>query len=95
MNNDLGVATCLDLKTGAVQWQKRLLEGDSKVSPIAAGGKIYFFSNNTQCKVLKAGPEGEVIAENELEGLMMATPAASDGKLYFRTRDRLYAVGED
>ena len=66
MNNDLGVATCLDLKTGAVKWQKRLLSGDSKVSPIAADGRIYFFSNRTgnrtECKVLKAGPEGEVIA---------------------------------
>lgn len=95
MNNDQGIATCLDLKTGEVQWQKRLLSGDSKVSPVAADGKVYFFSNNTECKVVKAGPEGEVVAENRLEGNMMATPAISDGKLYFRTRDKLYAIGKD
>ncbi len=94
MNNDLGVVTCMDLKTGKVKWQERLLSGDSKVSPIAADGKIYFFSNNTECKVVKAGPEGKVLAENKLEGVMMATPAISDGKLYFRTHNRLYAVGK-
>lgn len=94
MNNDRGEATCMDLKTGAVKWQKKLLSGDCKVSPIAAAGKIYFFNNKTLCKVLKAGPEGEVIAENQLEGTMMATPGACDGKLYFRTHNRLYAVGE-
>jgi len=94
MNNDQGIATCLDLKTGEEQWQTRLLSGDSKVSPIAADGKIYFFSNKTQCKVVKAGPEGKVLAENHLEGTMMASPAISDGVLYIRTRDRLYAIGE-
>ncbi len=93
MNNDRGEATCLDLKTGEVKWQKKLLSGDCKVSPIAAAGRVYFFNNKTVCKVVKAGPEGEVLAENSLEGTMMATPAVCDGKLYFRTHDRLYAVG--
>jgi len=93
VNNDQGIGTCLDLKTGVVKWQKRVLSGDCKVSPIAADGKIYFCNNQTACTVIKAGPEGDVLAQNQLEGKMLATPAISDGRIYFRTHDRLYAVG--
>ena len=43
--------------------------------------------------MVKAGPEFEVLSKNPLEDLIMATPAISDGMLYFRTQHYLVAVG--
>jgi outer membrane protein assembly factor BamB len=90
--DDGGKATCLDTVTGEVKWEEKLLSGDTKVSPVAGDGKVYFFNNEAVCKVVEAGPEGKVLAENHLEGTMLATPAISHGRLYVRTRNRLYAI---
>jgi hypothetical protein len=42
--------------------------------------------------VIKAGPTFEQIAENTLGETAMATPAISEGTMFFRTRTRLIAV---
>jgi hypothetical protein len=43
--------------------------------------------------VIKAGPVFELLAENALGETAMATPAISEGILFFRTRGHLVAVG--
>jgi outer membrane protein assembly factor BamB len=43
--------------------------------------------------VIKAGPKMEVLAKNELGEPCLATPAISQGVLYFRTSGSLIAVG--
>jgi hypothetical protein len=42
--------------------------------------------------VLRAGPEPEFLATNELGDVAMATPAISEGSVYFRTRSHVIAV---
>jgi hypothetical protein len=42
--------------------------------------------------VLKAGPELEVLATNDLGESCLATPAIADGRLFFRTRKKLICV---
>jgi hypothetical protein len=45
--------------------------------------------------VLEDGPKkAGVLAENELDGAIFATPAALDGELLLRTETHLYAIGE-
>ena len=46
-------------------------------------------------RVLSSRPvsEGNVLARNELPGTFYATPALSDGTIYLRAYERLYAVG--
>jgi hypothetical protein len=45
--------------------------------------------------VLKAGPDWETLAVNDLDDLCHATPALADGRIYVRTRSALYAFARD
>jgi hypothetical protein len=60
---------------------------------VAADGKILLVSESGKVSVLKAGPELESLALNDLADLAYATPAISDGRLYIRTRGALYCFG--
>lgn len=94
MVTDNGVATCLELKTGAVNWRRRLGPTDYKASPIAADGKIYVLSKNGLTTVLAANGEYELLAENKLDDEFLASPAISNGRIYLRGRKALYAIGK-
>ena len=89
---DDGMASCLDLKTGEPQWQERLFTDNVKVSPVAADGRVYFQSGQSQCVVVKAGRKFEVLARNTLKESTQSTPALSGGRIYLRTDEALYAV---
>jgi outer membrane protein assembly factor BamB len=91
MVNDGGVLTCLDAKTGEEVWKNRLTDSYS-ASPIAAGGHIYFFSEDGKATVIAAGREFKKIAENTLDDGFMASPAVDGHALYLRTRTHLYRV---
>lgn len=92
--SDGGVAVCLDAATSDVHWQERL-GGNFSASPLAAEDHIYFFNREGKSIVIKDnGEKPEVIAENELDGAIFATPAALDGELILRTETHLYAIGE-
>lgn len=86
------IVSSLDARTGEVHKRGRLARGKMKVyaSPVAGDGKIYFASVEGQVAVVKADPEWEVLAVNDLEDEIYATPAIVDGRLYVRTRGRLY-----
>jgi outer membrane protein assembly factor BamB len=90
-----GVLTAYDAKSGAVKFQQRLAEGKSAFtsSPIAADGKIYLASEDGHVFVLNAGPAFEVLAENEMHESVLATPAISEGRLFYRTQGRVLAIG--
>jgi outer membrane protein assembly factor BamB len=62
---------------------------------VAADGKVYFTSEEGDVYVVKAGPKYELLATNALDEVTMASPAISEGTLYFRTRTHLVAVGRD
>jgi len=92
---DNGVLSCFEARTGERLYQKRLGRGGTgfTASPVAADGKLYFTSEEGDVYVVKAGPEFELLATNALDEVTMATPAISDGTLYFRTSAHLVAVG--
>ena len=91
-----GIMTALDAATGAVKKQARLQQalGDYYASPIAAAGRVYAASQAGRVSVLKAGPEWEVIATNDLGDECNATPAALGNILYVRTATALFAFGK-
>ena len=91
MVNDNGIARCLDAKTGAEVWKKRI-EGTYSASPLHADGRLYFFSETGTATVLKPGRTFESLAENELEGRIMASPAISGKALFLRTDQALYRI---
>jgi outer membrane protein assembly factor BamB len=91
MVNDGGVLTCLDAKTGEEVWKNRLTDSYS-ASPIAAGGRIYFFSEDGKATVIESGREFKKVAENTLSDGFMASPAVDGKALYLRTKSHLYRV---
>jgi hypothetical protein len=64
-------------------------------SAVAADGKIYCTAEKGNIYVVKAGPEFKLIGVNKMNETCMATPAISQGTLFFRTRHHLVAVALD
>lgn len=88
-----GILTALDSATGAVLKQARLTGALDQyfASPVAGDGKIFALSQTGRLVVLKAGAAWELLAVNDLDEECYATPALADGRVYVRTRSRLYA----
>lgn len=92
-NDDKGVASCLEAKTGAVVWQERLAPGGYSASPLYADGKIFFQNEAGIGTVIKPGRTFEKIAENDLGEHGLASYGVADGALFIRTDSRLYRIG--
>ena len=93
--NDRGIMFCLDAKTGAeVYAQQRLKPGAYSGSPVLADGKIYITNEDGLTTVAAAGPKFEVLAENPLNDYVLSSPAISDGQIFIRTTQHLYAIGK-
>jgi len=88
-----GVLGAYNPTTGERVFQGRLGAGTSAftASAIAGDGKIYFTSEEGDVYVVKAGTF-ETVATNSTGGITMATPAISEGVLYFRTSTGLLAI---
>jgi len=95
MINEGGVLTTLDATTGKLHKQARLRGEADKYysSPVAADGKIYITSHTGKVSVLKAGPEQELLAVNDVEEEVLATPALVDGRVLIRTKGAVYSYG--
>jgi len=44
--------------------------------------------------VVKAGPKFELVATNQLPDQLAASPAISNGRIYLRGFETLYAIGQ-
>ncbi len=93
---DDGILSCLDPATGHQRYKERLGGGGEgfTASPVASKDKLYFTGEQGTVFVVKPGPEFRVMATNRLGEICMATPAISEGILYFRTQGHLVAIGE-
>jgi outer membrane protein assembly factor BamB len=89
-----GVLMCVDAKTGEVHYNERVQVGRHRASPVYADGKIYVVSRSGVVSVVRAGPKYELLAKNDMKEDVAASLAISDGRIYVRTFDALYAVGE-
>jgi hypothetical protein len=90
---DNGVASCLDAENGQEVWKKRI-GGDYSASPLLAGGHIYFGSHDGKVTVIAPGTEAEVVAENQIDGQIMASPAAVRDSLVLRTDKAIYRLAD-
>ena len=89
---DDGIARCIDLPTGHLQWKQRL-KGGYKASPLAADGRIYFLSIDGTCTIISASPRFDKLLENKLDDETIASPAVSEGRIYIRGKKNLYCIG--
>ena len=91
-----GVVRAYNAKTGEKLYEQRLggKGGAFTASPVAADGKIYFPSEDGDVFVIKAGPKYDYVGASPMGEPIMATPAVSDGTIFVRTTQHLYAVGD-
>jgi outer membrane protein assembly factor BamB len=90
-----GVFDAYDLKTGAEIYRQRLpyVGSGYSASPVAADGKIYLSSEDGEMLVVLAGREFTHVGTNTMGELLMATPALSNGVMFVRGTDHLFAIG--
>jgi len=69
------------------------VSGPIYAQPIYGDGKIYVIGHDGQIAVLSNGPEMTPLATNNMGEDCIATPAIADGRLYIRTRKKLFCVG--
>jgi outer membrane protein assembly factor BamB/protein tyrosine phosphatase (PTP) superfamily phosphohydrolase (DUF442 family) len=90
-----GTFDAYNLKTGEELYRQRLpLVGSGfSASPIASDGKIYLSNEDGEILVVSAGEKFNHISTNSMGELLMATPALSDGVMYVRSAESLFAIG--
>ena len=91
MANERGIGTGVDAETGETLWRHRF-GGVFSASPIVAAGRVYLTEESGKTFVLEAGKELKIVAENDIGERTLASPALSDGYLFLRTDDHLFAV---
>lgn len=94
--SDAGILTCREAATGETLYRERLGSGTSgfSASVVAADGKLYVTSEEGEIFVVPASGFYEIIGQSHLGEECMATPAISEGVIYWRTRGHLVAVGK-
>jgi outer membrane protein assembly factor BamB len=89
--SESGIVSCFEPGTGDVVWRERI-GGNFSASLLEAAGRLYAFSHEGATTVFAATDRFEKLAENRLDGQIMATPAAVDGAMYLRTDAYLYRI---
>ncbi len=90
---DKNFVTCFDARTGTAVWKERL--GDQfHASPLGAGDRVYIATKEGNVKVLRAGPSFELLADNAMGEMIVASPAVANGRIYLRGEKHLYCVGD-
>jgi outer membrane protein assembly factor BamB len=91
---DKGLLTCIEARTGKLLYEggRVPVPGTFTASPIAYDGKILLFSQEGDTFVIKAGPVHEVLRTNSVSEPIYVSPAVSNGTLFLRTGESLYAI---
>ena len=92
---DNGLVSAIDADSGKPVYQQIRLPKPSaiKASPVAAGGLLYFPTEEGDVVVARIGPTLDVIATNTLtDQSFLASPAVAGGDLFLRSRTHLFRV---
>jgi outer membrane protein assembly factor BamB len=88
-----GLVSCFDAASGEEHYTKKRVHAHRhRASPVYADDKIYVTARDGYITVLKAGTEFQVLASNDMEEDISASPVISNGTLYIRSFDALYAI---
>jgi outer membrane protein assembly factor BamB len=87
-----GKLQCMDLKSGEEIYFQRTYTGQHRSSPTYADGHLYFASNDGHCTVVKTGRDFQIVSTNAMNEPITASPVISNGVLYIRSYQALYAI---
>jgi outer membrane protein assembly factor BamB len=93
MVHERGDLTCLNARDGKVIWKTKLKD-QFNASVLYASGNIYLFSVKAKTYIIKPGLTIQLVAENQLEGQVKATPAIVRDNMILRTDKFLYRIGK-
>lgn len=93
-----GFASAYETKKGERLWEKQRIGMASQIlsQPVSGDGKVYITGQDGKIAVISASREREkpeILATNDMAEECIATPAIAGGRLYIRTRTKLYCVG--
>jgi outer membrane protein assembly factor BamB len=90
------ILTCVDAASGNPHYSQERIEGISGVyaSPIGVGNRIYISSQNGATAVIEKSKELKVIAINQLDDPIDASPAVVGNELFLRSHNFLYCIAE-
>ncbi len=95
MVNDNGVMHALDARTGEVRWgPERLAPGTYSASPVLAEGRIYIINEDGVASVVSVEDGFEILSTIDMGAYTLSSFAISDGRLFVRTADALYCIGD-
>ncbi len=83
---------CVNAADGKEIWRQRI-DGPFWGSPVIADGKLYAVNNRGRTTVIQLGDKPKVLARNDLDDAINATPAIAGGCIYLRSDKYLYCVG--
>jgi hypothetical protein len=92
--SDSGIASCFDAATGKRHWRERIGKGRS-ASLVTAGGLVHFLSDAGVTRVVRAGAQFELVAENRINERCYASPAISRGQIFLRSEKHLFCIGKN
>jgi len=93
MVHERGILTCINPKDGKTVWKEKLKDLFN-ASILYASGNIYLFTVKAKTYVIKPGLKFQLVAENQLDGMVKATPAIVRDNIIFRTDKFLYRIGK-
>ncbi|MBI4657499.1 MAG: hypothetical protein HY735_01410 [Verrucomicrobia bacterium] len=96
--SEVGIAECLDLRTGQTVWEERLQSASGRSatwsSMVLVRDRIYVPVQSGDVFVLRAKPKFEVLGVNSIGGeTINASLAISQGEIFIRTFKHLWCIG--
>lgn len=96
LSGENGKLTVLDAKGGETVYAERVHQSPHRGSPVLADGKLYLTATDGTVTVLRPGRSFEVLAKNQVDGgRLAASPAISEGTIYLRAYEALFAIAEE
>jgi outer membrane protein assembly factor BamB len=93
---DDGIVIGFDTASGEKHWAKRLPGGGVSASPtVAAGGIAYLPNEKGDIFVFRVGHKFQLLAKNELQSGIFASPVIVNGRIYLRTLTHLWCIGSE
>jgi len=92
--NTRNILMCIDAATGKEIWSTHV-KSNFNSSPLYINGNIWLFSVKGEVLVIKAGKKYEVVAQNQMDSGIWATPAILRNSVIIRTEKYLYRIGRE
>ena len=88
---DKGLLQCKEATTGKAVWSEKL-EGPFGASLLHANNRIYLSNKEGKTTIIKPGRKFEVLAVNQLDAFLGASPAVAGKSILMRSKTHLYRI---